>query len=422
MTCVQEAAQQDGLVVVGAGQAGGRTVEALRLNGYSGQLTLIGEEPELPYERPSLSKEMLLDDSQETVTWVHDPGFLKNWSVNFESGISATRIDRAAHRLELSDGRSLSYGGLILATGRRPRRLTIPGGDDRRCLYLRSLEDSRILRGRLQPGLRLLVIGAGFIGLEVASAAIRRGCAVTVVEFADAPIARVAPRALGENLCKEHRAHGVQFRFATQITSFISADGALLAKTSDGQTLPADLVVIGIGAEPNCEIADEAGLTVANGIVTDSFGASSDPYIFAVGDVAVHFNTIFGRHISLESWQNAQNGAIAVARNLAQVGLMAPYAEVPWFWSDQYDRNLQIFGLFNPKAEAIVRTRADGSCLYFQTEGGRLVFAAGVGAARDLRPAKDLILAQAPVSAAALTDPSISLSALVRELKAKQTV
>jgi NADPH-dependent 2,4-dienoyl-CoA reductase/sulfur reductase-like enzyme len=417
MTAVQAAARQHGIVVIGAGQAGGRAAEALRAEGFAGSLTLIGDEPVRPYERPSLSKEMLIDLEQEYIAWLHNSEFLARQDIAFECGVKALRIDRAGRTVQLSDGREIGYGALVIATGRRPRRLDIAGADSPQCLYLRSLADSRSLREQLRPGRRLLVVGAGFIGLEVAAAAIQRGCRVSVVEASDVPIARVAPAELGARLREEHERRGVEFRFHTQVSRFERDGGLLRAVTQAGDTIETDLAVIGIGAVPNSELAADAGLAVHGGIVTDCYGTTDDPHIFAAGDVALHFNTLVGRHVALESWQNAQNGAIAVARNLARVGPMKPYADVPWFWSDQYGLNLQIFGLLNPGASNIVKSRPDGSMLYFQVAEGRLVQAAGINASRDLRPAKDLIAAALPVRVEELADPAVSVSAIARQAK-----
>ena len=417
MTPAQQVALRDGIVVLGAGHAGGRAVEALRAHGFSGSITLVGDEADRPYERPSLSKEMLLKPDAETVAWVHDVDYLARQGIVFHSSVAASRIDRAARRVVLADGREIAYGALILATGRRARRLDIAGSDLPSCLYLRNLDDSRALRTRLRPGLRVLIVGAGFIGLEVAAAAVQRGCDVTVLEAGEAPIARAVPAALGRTLRDLHQQRGVRFAFRTQLTKFLPKGDGLVAVTTTGAQFEADLAVIGIGAEPNCEIAAEAGLAVDGGIVTDAFGATSDPLIFAVGDVAAHFNPTLGRHVVLESWQNAQNAAIAVARNLARPDAAAPYADVPWFWSDQYASNLQIYGLMQARAHDVLRLRPDGHDQHFQVLDGRLIFAAGIGGARDLRPARDLIASGMPVLESELADSSISLNELARRLK-----
>lgn len=393
-------------------------MEALRAHSFSGSITLVGDEVEPPYERPSLSKEMLLKPDAETVAWVHAADYLSRQSVVFHSGVAASRIDRTARRVVLADGREIPYGALILATGRRARRLGIVGAELPACLYLRNLDDSRALRARLRPRLRVLIVGAGFIGLEVAAAAIQRGCAVTVLEAGEAPIARAVPAALGRTLRELHEKHGIRFSCNTQLTRMRPEGAGLVAVTQGGARFEADLAVVGIGAEPNCEIAAAAGLVVDGGIVTDACGATSDPAIFAVGDVAVHFNPVLRRHVVLESWQNAQNGAIAVARNLARPGAAAPYAEVPWFWSDQYAANLQIYGLMQAGARAVVRPRPDGSCHHFQVLEDRLIYAAGIGAARELRPARALIASGVPVAESELADPAVSLADLARRCEA----
>jgi NADPH-dependent 2,4-dienoyl-CoA reductase/sulfur reductase-like enzyme len=240
---------------------------------------------------------------------------------------------------------------------------------------------------------------------------------VTVLEAGEAPIARAVPAALGRTLRDLHEQRGVRFAFRTQLTRLLPKGDGLAAVTTTGARFDIDLAVIGIGAEPNCEIAAEAGLVVDGGIVTDTFGATSDPRIFAVGDVAAHFNMTFGRCLMLESWQNAQNAAIAVARNLAAPDAAAPYADVPWFWSHQYASNLQIYGVMHARARDVLRPRPDGSDQYFQILNGRLIFAAGIGAARDLRPARELIASGVQVVESELADSEISLGELARRLK-----
>lgn len=417
MKRVCEAALADGIVVVGAGQAGGRAVGALRAQGFTGAVTLIGDELHKPYERPSLSKEMLIEPSREIIAWAHADNYLEAQDIGFHAGVSARKIDRARRKVHLSNGREIGYGALILATGARVRRLDVPGGADANCFYLRTLDDSRALRQRLTPGSAVLVVGAGFIGLEVAAAAALRGCAVTVIETGTAPVGRVAPFELGEYLAQLHAGHGVSFRFSSQVTRFVRHGEKHSAVTQSGEEIRADTVVVGIGVIPNSGIAAEAGLVVDRGIVVDEFGATSDPHIFAAGDVARHYNTLLARHILLESWQNAQNQAIAVATNLTHPDAPKPFAEIPWFWTDQYDRNIQMYGLAQQEGETVIRGRKDGTWLLFQTKDDRIVFAAGVNAPRELRPARDLIASGAPISRAALVDTNVSMAELARAAK-----
>ena len=418
MSLLHDEAVARGVVIVGAGQAGGRAAETLRSEGFTGRITLIGDEVERPYERPSLSKEMLLDTSAETIAWLHTPDFYAEQDIALKLGVAAVSIDRDARSVSLSDGASVDYGVLLLATGARVRTLPIPGAEAH-CHYVRSLEDSRALRAKLSTGTRVVVIGAGFIGLEVAAAAITRGCDVVVIEAADAPLGRVAPSLLQDYYRRLHADKGVTFRFGTQVVGIASQGAAAVVTTDTGEAWPADIVVAGIGVIPNAEIAESAGLGCDRGIVVDAFGATDDPRILAAGDVARHHNPLLDRSILLESWQNAQNQAIALARNIARNGEPVPYAELPWFWSDQYGVNLQIYGLLEEDGAFAVRgDPTSAQWLMTQIVDGRIVFAAGINAARDLRPMREIIKLGAPVTRADIEDTSIATAELLRRARA----
>ena len=419
MTALRDRALAKGVVIVGAGQAGGRAAEALRAAGFAGSVTLIGNEVERPYERPSLSKEMLCDISSETITWLHSPDFYREQDIDLRLGIAVASIDRAGSAVVLSDGSRLDYGVLLLATGSRARRLDIPGAEH--CAYIRSLEDSRSLRDRLQAGRHLVVVGAGFIGLEVAAAAIERGCRVTVIEVGSAPLGRVAPPLLQDFYTTLHAQHGVSFRFGTQVVAIRGEDGAHRVETDTGERIEADLVVAGIGAIPNDELAMAAGLGCDRGIRVDAFGATDDPSIFAAGDVARHFNPLLDRQILLESWQNAQDQAIAISRNLASAEVPQPYAAIPWFWSDQYGANLQIYGMLADAGELVTRgDPGSSSWIVAQFTQDRIQFAAGINAARDLRPVRELMKLGASVSQAAFADATTKTADLLRIAKSSQ--
>jgi 3-phenylpropionate/trans-cinnamate dioxygenase ferredoxin reductase subunit len=418
MEQARAAALARGVVVVGAGQAGGRAVEALRKQGFAGSITLVGDEDEHPYERPSLSKEMLHGQAAETIAWIQKPEFYAAQNITLHPGIPATAINRENHTLQLGNGEILPYGVLILATGARVRRLEIPGASEDTCHYLRSLADARALRARLVADSRVVIIGAGFIGLEAAAAAVKQGCAVTVIELGPLPLGRVAPAEVGAYYRDLHAAQGVRFLFSTQLSALRRRAGHVLIETAAGETIEADTVIAGIGVIPNAELAQAAGLAVERGIIVDEFGVTADPCIFAAGDVARHLNPIFGRHILLESWQNAQNQAIAIARNLAAETPPVPYAELPWFWSDQYDVNLQMFGLSEPGADSVLRGDISAkSWLLFQMKDGRMICAIGINAARDLRAARDLILMKASLQASELADTATPLIELARRHK-----
>ncbi len=411
-------ARAAGVVVVGAGQAGGRAVEALRKHGFEGDITLIGDEPELPYERPSLSKDMLINPAAEAITWVQKPEFYAANKITVREGVRVEAIDRDASQLVLEDGERLPYGVLILATGARVRKLDLPGAAEVPCFYLRTLEDSRALRVRLEAGQHIVVIGAGFIGLEAAAAAVKRGCSVTVIEMAPLPLGRVVPEQIGQFYRDLHVGHGVRLLCGTKLAGLKERGGQVVVVTADGEEIVADTLVAGIGVIPNAELAAGAGLRVERGIIADEYGMTDDPQIFAVGDVSRHTNPLLGRQVMLESWQNAQNQAIAVAKNLGGAGEPAPHAELPWFWSDQYDVNLQMFGLPEAEAAPVLRgTPGQKTWLLFQLKDGKLVSAMGINAARDLRAARDLMTLAAKVTPEELADETKPLTELVKREK-----
>ena len=420
MSKLHDNALAGGVVIIGAGQAGGQAAETLRSEGFTGRITLIGDDVERPYERPSLSKEMLLDASTETISWLHAPDFYAEQDIALKLGVSAVGIDRDQRRIALSDGSHLDYGVLLLATGARVRTLDVPGAEAH-CHYVRSLEDSRALRVRLAPGKRVLVIGAGFIGLEVAAAAITRGCDVVVIEAADGPLGRVAPPLLRDYYRALHGKRGVTFRFGAQVVGISPQIGRAAVKTDTNESWSADIVVAGIGVIPNAEIAEAAGLACDRGIIVDAFGATEDPRVLAAGDVARHHNPLLDRSILLESWQNAQNQAIAIARNIASAGDPAPYAELPWFWSDQYGINLQIYGLLEEGGEFAVRgDPVSDNWLIAQIVDGRIVFAAGINAARDLRPMRELIKLGASIARGDIENLAIGTAELLRRARAER--
>ena len=401
------------LVILGAGHAGGRAAEALRAAGFAGKVTLVGSETHPPYERPPLSKELLAGTCELERTYLKPAEFYETAGIALRLGVPAQAIERAAQSLRLADGAALPYDSLLLTLGARARRLAMPGGADPHLYYLRDIDDCLKLRGVLGAGKRLVVIGAGFIGLEAAAVARGQGSAVTVLEAAATPLARVAPPALGEYFAALHRRRGVDLRTGAAVTDIAAHGGEAVVTLASGETLSADAVLVGIGAVPNSELAAEADLVVDDGIVVDAQGRTSDPRIFAAGDVTRHFNPLLGRRIRLESWQNAQNQAIAVARVMA--GGAAPYAELPWFWSDQYDVNLQTAGAPERWNEIVWRGRAeDGRFTLFYLDRGVPVGGATVNNARDMRFVKLLAIQGKAVDPARLADPAAKLADLAK--------
>jgi NADPH-dependent 2,4-dienoyl-CoA reductase/sulfur reductase-like enzyme len=399
------------IVIAGAGHAGGRAAEALRVAGFSGEIVLVGNELHPPYERPPLSKDLLAGKIAVERTYLKPASYYTDSGIELRLGCEVAEIDRAAQRVRLADGGTIAYDRLLLTTGARPRRLAIPGGDSKALFYLRDIEDSLAFRAALGPGRQVAVIGAGFIGLEGAAVARQLGCAVTVLELAPAPLARVAPPALGDYYAALHRGRGVELRTGVTATRLADGDGRIHVTTGSGETLAADAVLIGIGAIPNTELAERAGLDVADGVIVDALGRTSDPAIYAAGDVTRHFNPLLGRALRLEAWQNAQNQAIAVARIMA--GGDAPYAELPWFWSDQYDVNLQTVGAPERFETVLWRGRAeDGRFTLLYLAGGVPVGGATVNNARDMRFLKQLIMRGRTVDAAKFADPATKLAEL----------
>jgi NADPH-dependent 2,4-dienoyl-CoA reductase/sulfur reductase-like enzyme len=404
------------VVIIGSGQAGGRAAEALRLGGHTGPITIIGDESHPPYERPALSKGFLKDASLEQIAWVRPAAWYTQSGITLLRGRKAVRIDRAGGVVELDDHSRIEYQTLVLTTGTRARTLALEGADHPRVSYLRTIEDSQRLEQSLGAGARIVVIGAGFIGMEVAAAALSRGCAVTVLELAPLPMARGLPPLLGSFYAEQHRARGVDLRTSTSVRRITDQDGRALVHIDNGETFLADAVVVGIGVVPNVDLAQVAGLDIDNGLVVDEYGRTGDSRIYGAGDVTSHFNPLLGRRVRLESWQNAQNQAIAVARNILGAG--KPYAEVPWFWSDQFDLNLQIAGIPQAGDEVVQRgVLGRGPVVFFHLRDGKLAAAIGINSARDVRFGKEIIALGGAASAAELGNPSASLASICGVLK-----
>jgi 3-phenylpropionate/trans-cinnamate dioxygenase ferredoxin reductase component len=400
-------------IIVGAGHAGGRAAEALRKADPAREIILFGRESHPPYERPPLSKAVLAGTAAPHDSYLHPTGWYPENDIDLRLATGVAAIDRASREVMLEDGPPVPYDMLLLTTGARARTLPVPGAAQAGMLYLRDIPEAEVLRGRLGPEVTLVVIGAGFIGLEVAASARGLGSTVHVVELAPQPLGRVADPAIGRWVGRLHESNGVTLHLGRAVQA-IKPDGRRhQVLLDDGMKITADAIVAGIGAIPNTELAEAAGLAVRDGILTDEHGRTDDPAIRAAGDCTRHFNPLLGRHIRLESWQNAQNQAIAVARCLA--GLDHPYAEIPWFWSDQYDMNLQSLGIAEPGSPLVWRGDPEaGNFLAFNLEGGRIVAATGVNRAKEMAAVRRIMQRKVAVDAAKLADPATSLMALAR--------
>lgn len=403
------AASDPGIVVVGAGECGTQAAMTLRDKGFDGPITLIGSEDVHAYERPPLSKASLAEDESELVhPWT--PEQLEEAGISLRLGVEVTGIDRE-RRVVATRGGAVPYDRLLLALGSRARRLDLD-----HVHYLRTHKDAAALRDALREGGRLLVIGAGFIGLEVAAGARERGLDVTVVEAADRALARAVPEVIAERVVALHADHGVAIRTGTTVTAVADEGSHLRATLSTGEVLGADAVVAGVGAEPVTEIAAAAGLLVEDGIVVDELLRTSDPHVWAAGDCASYPDPRSGQRVRIESWRSAHDqGASAAA---AMLGQAEPHAAVAWFWSDQYDQMLQTAGVPGAGERAVLRTREDGTLLHLGlTTDGQVVAASSLGrgpvVAKDIRVAEQLIAAGASPAVSDLEDPGVPLRSLL---------
>jgi len=408
-----------GMVIVGAGEAGARAALALREAGWGGAVTLLGDEPHAPYERPPLSKSVQHGGSSPPLL---SPEALRGQAITLRTGCQVLAIDRAARLVRLADGQTLAYERLLLATGAAPRRLPpLPGGGDERVLYLRTLEDAQALRADLDRARHLVVIGGGFIGLEIAAVARAKGCAVTLVEVGPRLLARAVPAAIAGLVAARHEAAGVRLMLGAGVGAIESAGTGSLVHLSCGTRVACDTVVAGIGALPRTDLAEQAGLAVGRGaanggIETDERLRTSDERIFAAGDCCAAPHPLYGgRRIRLEAWRNAHDQAAVAARNMMGGALV--HQAVPWFWSDQFEMSLQIAGLPDAGTSSVERRDGDARLVFHLDTGGRLVAASGWGpgtsVARDIKLAERLIAARCHPDPAALAQPGFRLKSLL---------
>jgi 3-phenylpropionate/trans-cinnamate dioxygenase ferredoxin reductase subunit len=397
----------DPIVIVGGGQAGAWAARSLRQEGYDDRLVLIGDEPHPPYERPPLSKELLTGDWNPEATHVFRPTNYAEWDIDLQLNKKAVRLDCRSNELFSQDGTRVAYSQLVLATGGSPRRLGLPGSDLAGVYYLRSLEDSYLVREQLTPGAQILVIGGGWIGLEVAAAARKSGAAVTLVECANTLCGRVLPADVSDELRELHESQGVELLFGAEIRALEGTTRVERARLSTGRTIEASAVVIGIGLEPSIALAKEAGLAVGNGILVDADCRTSAGNVFAVGDVA-SVRRHEGNPVRLESWDNAQKQGIGVARTI--LGKPAERDAYPWFWSDQYDCNVQLIGDLNA-FDKIVSRKIEGKRAQTSVflKSGEIVGAVGIDSGRDIRALRRALQNGSPIRVEKIADSTIPL-------------
>lgn len=399
------------VVIAGAGHAAGQLVASLRHEKFNGKIVLIGDEPYLPYQRPPLSKKFLAGEMPAERLFLKPASFYEDPQIELRLSTQITAIDRTARSLAIEGGDAIAFDKLVLALGSRARPLAIEGADLKNVHYLRGIDDVEAIREQFDAAKRLVIVGGGYIGLEVAAVARGLGMDVTVVEMADRVMSRVVSPEISDYYQIEHTNQGVKFRLSARVRQLRGKKRVKQVVLDNDEEIQADFVVIGAGILPNTELAREAGLDVADGIVVDDRCQSSDPDIYAVGDCTSHPNDIYGRHLRLESVHNALEQAKTAARNIC--GRETHYCEVPWFWSDQYDLKLQIAGLSDGYDEIVIRgnpAERSFACLYLKK--GRLIAVDAVNAPRDFMQSKALIAAHAIIPTEQLGDSDKSLKEL----------
>jgi 3-phenylpropionate/trans-cinnamate dioxygenase ferredoxin reductase subunit len=398
------------IVIVGAGQAAAQAVDALRRRGHAGPITLVGEEPGLPYQRPPLSKKYLSGAQGGDRMPIRHQGFYQDHRVELRLGRRAVRVDRAGRSVGLDDGSTLAYDLLLLATGSRPRRIVAPGAELAGIHYLRTMADADSLRDEARPGRRAVIVGGGYIGLEVAATCRELGVEVTLLEMADRVMNRVVCEPVSAYFHAEHQRHGVDIRLGARVLGFDgdAAGRVRGVRCADGTVHPADFVVAGIGVLPGDELARDCGLECDNGILVDQYCRTEDPSIYAIGDCTNHPSRHYGRRLRLESVDNAFEQANTAAANM--LGVPTAHDKVPWFWSDQYHHKLIIVGLAQDHDRVVLRgDPAQHSFSSCYLRDGELIAVDTVNQAKDQMAARRLVAARARPDPAKLADPAIPL-------------
>ncbi|WP_328321795.1 FAD-dependent oxidoreductase [Kribbella sp. NBC_00382] len=405
------------IVIIGASLAGARAADFLRREEWPGQIVLIGDEPELPYERPPLSKTVLLGKDQPEVAQLHDQAWYDERNIELRLGVEATAIDTAARTVALADGSEVGYDKLLIATGSRVRKLDVPGADLAGVHYLRTAAESKALSDAYAAKPRVVVVGAGWIGLETAATARERGCEVTVVEPQATALASVMGQEIGDLYAELHRSHGVDLRFNTGVEGFEGDSQVTGVKLSDGEVLPADLVIVGVGVQPNTELAEAAGIKVASreegsGILTGPDLQTSAPGVYAAGDVVRWDHPVLGHSIRVEHWQNAMDSGKAAAQ--AMVGKDVSQEALPYFFSDQYDLGMEYTGDVPRGTSTKVIFRGDPSTgaylAFWLSDDNHVLAGTQVNTWDTIDAIKSLITSKKPVDPTRLADTSVDLA------------
>jgi 3-phenylpropionate/trans-cinnamate dioxygenase ferredoxin reductase subunit len=399
-------------VIVGAGLAGAKAAETLRDEGYDGRLVLVGDEPERPYERPPLSKDYLRGESGRDVVYVHEAGFYDEGAIELRTGTRATAIDPAERTVTLAGGERLSWDRLLLAVGAEPRRLPVPGADLEGVLYLRDLADCDRLRATLDAGGRLAVIGAGWIGAEVAASARQAGLEVTLLERLTVPLETVLGPTVGGFYADLHRERGVDLLTGVEVEALEGAGRVERVRLVGGRTIDCTAVVVGVGVVPRTALAEAAGLAVDDGVLVDATLRASAPDVYAAGDVARAMHPFYRRHVRVEHWANALNQGPVAARNM--LGPEEPYDRIPYFFSDQYEVGMEYSGLARGSDQVVLRgDPAARELIAFWIADGRVAAGMNVNVWDVTEPIQALIRSRAPVDPARLGDPAVPLEALL---------
>jgi 3-phenylpropionate/trans-cinnamate dioxygenase ferredoxin reductase subunit len=399
------------IVIVGAGHAAGQAAASLRQKKFAGRIVIIGDEPYVPYQRPPLSKKFLAGELDEKRLQFKPENFYPDHDIEMRLSTRVTAIDPHEKFVRLDDDSTLHYDKLLLTTGSRVRKLPIPGSDLAGIHYLRSIEDVLAIQKDFREGAKLVIVGAGYIGLEVAAVAVKRGIDVTVLETEDRAMNRVVAPEISTFFQKLHKEAGVKIEFGRMVQEFRGTDSVTEVLCADGHVVPADSCIVGIGILPNIDLAEAAGLECDNGIVVDEFARTSAADIYAAGDCTRHPNALLGISLRLESVHNALEQAKTAATTMC--GELQPYSQIPWFWSDQYDVKLQIVGLSNDYDQLVIRGDQDAhSFAAFYLKKGKILAIDAINRPREFMLGKKLVAAHAHFDPAELADESVDFKSL----------